>query len=106
MPSMYLGFSTASISISRSGSPGSPLSLTCSIGQRAEQNNVFDDAPKPLVGRSHGEMKVLRRRVRLPALDQADCTQLDRQLPLLEVGANSSDSKALGGVTRRGIYGT
>ena len=61
--------------------------------RRSEMNNAFDDALKPLTGRSRSEMEVLRRRARLPAQDQAECIQLDRRLPGLEAGAISSDIK-------------
>ena len=61
--------------------------------QRAEMNKVFDDALKPLTGKSPKEMDALRRRVRLPGADQAECARLDRQLPALETRANSSDGK-------------
>lgn len=60
--------------------------------QRAETNNALDDALKPLTGKSRGEMEVLRRRVRLPSQDQAECARLDRQLLVLE--SESSDAKA------------
>jgi len=62
--------------------------------QRAETNNAFDDALRPLTGKSRGEMEVLRRRVRLPPQDQAECARLDRQLPVLEGGSGSPDAKA------------
>jgi len=62
--------------------------------QRAETNNAFDDALKPLTGKSRGEMELLRRRVRLPSQDQAECARLDRQLPVLEGESGSSDAKA------------
>jgi hypothetical protein len=61
--------------------------------RRTEMNNAFDDALKPLTGRSRSEMEVLRRRARLPAQDQAECARLDHQLPGLEAGASSSDIK-------------
>jgi hypothetical protein len=61
--------------------------------QRAEMNKVFDDALKPLTGKSPKEMDALRRRVRLPGTDQAECARLDRQLPAFEARASSSDGK-------------
>ena len=61
--------------------------------QRAETNNAFDDALKPLTGRSRGEMEVLRHRVRLPPQDQAECARLDRQMPVLEGGASTSEAE-------------
>lgn len=62
--------------------------------QRAEMNKVFDDALKPLTGKSPAEMDALRRRVRLPGADQAECARLDRQLPPLEARTSSSDGRA------------
>jgi hypothetical protein len=62
--------------------------------QRAETNNAFDDALKPLTGKSRGEMEVLRRRVRLPSQHQAECARLDHQLSVLEGGGGSPDATA------------
>lgn len=62
--------------------------------QRAEMNKIFDDALKPLTGKSSAEMDALRRRARLPGTDQAECARLDRQLPPLEARASSSDGRS------------
>jgi BMFP domain-containing protein YqiC len=52
--------------------------------QRTELNHAFDDALRPLTGKSRDEMDVMRRRVGLPARDQGKCRQLDARLPELE----------------------
>lgn len=62
--------------------------------QRAEMNKAFDEALKPLTGKSPAEMEASRRRVRLPTTDQAECARLDLQLPMLEDDASRPDNKA------------
>ena len=52
--------------------------------QRTERNKGFDEVIRPLSGKTHDEMNTLRRRVKLPARDQAVCSQLDEQLADLE----------------------
>ncbi|HWT19436.1 MAG TPA: DUF4124 domain-containing protein [Variovorax sp.] len=52
--------------------------------QRTELNHAFDDALRPLTGKSRDEMDVMRRRVKLPPRDQGECRQLDARLPELE----------------------
>lgn len=55
--------------------------------QRDELNAVFDNALRPLRGRSHADMGVMRRRVKLPSNEQAQCARLDDLLPTLEADA-------------------
>lgn len=55
--------------------------------QRNELNTAFDNALRPLHGRSHADMDVMRRRVKLPGSEQAQCAHLDNRLPLLESDA-------------------
>lgn len=64
--------------------------------QREEFNAAFDNAFRPLHGRSHADMDVMRRRVKLPRGDQAQCANLDNRLPQLEsnVAGTSGDAKA------------
>jgi len=64
--------------------------------QREEFNAAFDNAFRPLHGRSHADMDVMRRRVKLPSSDQAQRSNLDHRLPWLESDATgaSGDAKA------------
>lgn len=62
--------------------------------QQDEFHRQFDKALRPLHGRSHEEMNVARRRVHLPAGDQAQCSHLDRQLPALEADASRATGEA------------
>jgi hypothetical protein len=64
--------------------------------QREEFNAAFDIALRPLHGRSHADMDVMRRRVKLPRGDQAQCVSLDTRLPQLEadVAGASGEAKA------------
>lgn len=64
--------------------------------QRDEFTTTLDNATRPLHGRSHNEMNVLRRRVNLPGRDQQQCAQLDGILPTLEtdVGRATGEAKA------------
>ncbi len=55
--------------------------------QRDELNTAFDNALRPLHGRSHADMDVMRRRVKLPSHEQAQCARLDNRLPMLEADA-------------------
>ncbi|WP_232080737.1 DUF4124 domain-containing protein [Variovorax sp. SRS16] len=52
--------------------------------QNDEFNSIFDSATGPLHGRSHEDMNVMRRRVKLPTSDQTQCTRLDGELPQIE----------------------
>lgn len=62
--------------------------------QQTEFNRVFDNALKPLTGRSTEGMDVLRRRVKLPGPDQQACARLDGQLPRLELDARETQGAA------------
>jgi hypothetical protein len=62
--------------------------------QRDEFTTSLDNATRPLHGRSHDEMNVLRRRVNLPGRDQQHCTRLDRLLPTLEADAGRATGEA------------
>lgn len=62
--------------------------------QREEFNTTFDNAFRPLHGRSHAEMDVMRRRVKLPSADQAQCASLDNRLPQLESDAARASGEA------------
>ncbi|WP_208513157.1 DUF4124 domain-containing protein [Variovorax paradoxus] len=68
--------------------------------QRTELNHAFDDALRPLTGKSRDEMDVMRRRVKLPARDQSECRQLDARLPELEgtMQRDTGASKAMADV--------
>lgn len=55
--------------------------------QTVEMNAAFDKAVQPVTGRTHEEMNVARRRIKLSAQDQAECTGLDAKLPNLETDA-------------------
>ncbi len=55
--------------------------------QRTELNHAFDDALRPLTGKSRDQMDVMRQRIKLPARDQGECRQLDARLPELEAAA-------------------
>ena len=55
--------------------------------QRDEHNQMFDQAIRPLTGKSHAEMDVERRRYPLTAKDKLHCKALDFQLPQLEARA-------------------
>lgn len=62
--------------------------------QQDEFHRQFDSALRPLHGRSHEDMNVARRRVNLPAGDQAQCSHLDRLMPSLEADANQAAAEA------------
>lgn len=65
--------------------------------QRDEYTTVLDNATRPLHGRSHDEMNVLRRRGTLPGQAQQACARLDGDLPALEAassGGASGEAKA------------
>jgi len=64
--------------------------------QTAEMNTAIDKAVQPLTGRTHEEMNTARRRFKLGAQDQAECTRLDAKLPNLEadVAGASESTKA------------
>lgn len=62
--------------------------------QRDEFTTSLDNATRPLHGRSHDEMNVLRRRVNLPGRDQEQCTRLDSLLPDLEADAGRATGEA------------
>lgn len=62
--------------------------------QRDELNTAFDNALRPLHGRSHADMDVMRRRVKLPSREQAQCARLDDRLPVLEADAARAAGEA------------
>jgi hypothetical protein len=62
--------------------------------QRDEFNAAFDNAFRPLHGRSHADMDVMRRRVKLPRGDQAQCANLDDRLPQLVFDASRASGEA------------
>lgn len=62
--------------------------------QRDEYTTSLDNATRPLHGRSHDEMNVLRRRVNMPGRDQRTCARLDSQIPMLEAGSGSATGEA------------
>ena len=62
--------------------------------QRDEYTNLLDNAMRPLHGRSHDEMNVVRRRVNLPGRDQQQCALLDDRLPTLEADAGRETGEA------------
>ena len=62
--------------------------------QRDELNTVFDNALRPLHGRSHADMDVMRRRVKLSGHEQAQCARLDDRLPVLEAEAAGAAGEA------------
>lgn len=62
-----------------------------------EHTTLLDNATRPLHGRSHAEMNVMRRRVNSPVRNQQACARLDSQIPRLEAGTESAttgESKA------------
>jgi BMFP domain-containing protein YqiC len=64
--------------------------------QRTEFNHALDDALRPLTGKSHEQMDVMRQRIKLSSRDQGECRQLDARLPELEASTlrDTGDSKA------------
>lgn len=46
-----------------------------------ELNRMFNDAVRPITGRSHEESKVAQRRWKLPAAAKGECSLLDQQIP-------------------------
>lgn len=62
--------------------------------QRDEFNRQFDKALRPLHGKSHEEMNSARRRVYLPAQEQARCARLDDLLPSLEGDTKRAEGAA------------
>jgi len=62
--------------------------------QREEFTTTFDNALRPLHGRSHADMDVMRRRVKLPRDDQAQCANLDNRLSQLESDAAGASGEA------------
>jgi len=62
--------------------------------QRDEFNRQFDQALRPLHGRSHDDMNVLRKRVYLPAKNQQQCARLDGLLPTMEADALAARGEA------------
>ena len=64
--------------------------------QRTELNHAFDDALRPLTGKSRDEMDVMRRRIKLQPREQSACRQLDGQLPDLESAAQRDTGAAKG----------
>jgi len=64
--------------------------------QRDEYHTALNTATRPLHGRSHEDMEVLRRRFKLSSADQMQCASLDLQLPDLEEQASSSSGPGKG----------
>ena len=62
--------------------------------QREEFDVAFDSALRPLHGRSHADMDVVRRRVKLSTHEQAQCANLDNRLPSLEADAGRAAGEA------------
>jgi hypothetical protein len=62
--------------------------------QRDELNTAFDSILRPLHGRSHADMEVMRRRVKLASHEKAQCAHLDDRLPALEADAAGATGKA------------
>lgn len=62
--------------------------------QRDDLNTAFDSALRPLHGRSHADMDVMRRRVKLVSHEQAQCARLDDRLPALEADATGAAGEA------------
>lgn len=62
--------------------------------QREELNRSFDEAVRPITGRSHEQAKVLERRFKLPASAQAECKLLDERLPDQEHAVRTSTPAA------------
>lgn len=62
--------------------------------QRDEFNRQLDGAIRPLTGRSHDDMNVMRKRVHLPAKDQQQCARLDGLLPTIEADALAARGEA------------
>jgi hypothetical protein len=48
--------------------------------QRAETRKVFDEALKPLTGKSNAEMEVLRRRINLTEASKRECAEIDKKI--------------------------
>lgn len=57
-----------------------------------EMRMTLDKATQPLTGRTHEEMNVVRRRIKLSGKEQAECTSLDGKLPTLEADASGASS--------------
>ena len=55
--------------------------------QTVEMNTAFDRAVQPVTGRTHEEMDVVRRRIKLSGQERGECTSLDGKLPGLETNA-------------------
>ena len=64
--------------------------------QRDEFTALLDGAMRPLHGRSHDEMNVLRRRVNLASRDQQQCAELDSLVPKLEADAAKGTGEGKG----------
>ena len=62
--------------------------------QREEFNAAFDNAFRPLHGRSHADMDVIRRRVKLTSHEKAQCARLDDRLALLQADAAGAAGEA------------
>ena len=62
--------------------------------QREEFNTAIDNALRPLHGRSHAEMDVMRRRMKLTNHEQAQCARLDSRLLALEADAAGAAGEA------------
>lgn len=55
-----------------------------------ELNRMFNDAVRPITGRSHEESKVAQRRWKLPATAQGECSLLDHHIPQQEQAAKAA----------------
>lgn len=52
--------------------------------QRDERNQLFDNAVRPLTGKTHAQMDVERRRHHLLPAEKARCAALDKTIPRLQ----------------------
>lgn len=58
--------------------------------RREENSKMFNDAVRPLTGRSHEEAKILHRRFKLPASVKLECQWLDARLPAQEAAVKKA----------------
>jgi len=59
-----------------------------------EYNRLFDDAVKPITGKTHEEMAVQRRRYKLSPADQRECRALDERLRMEEAAVRQASPGA------------
>jgi len=64
--------------------------------QTVEINATFDKIVQPVTGRTHEEMNVVRRRIKLSPQDQSACSRLDEELPDLEGNAAAATGAVKG----------